>query len=169
MENEFDKIEQLLYSEAKKIKPTAESLRSVLNKINTPVTKKSDTRLTNMGANKGQALTNNLFEHIKNIMNSFWKVAVPVGLAVVVIAAIGYWRFSVAPLNQPTVQKQAATQNVIAPTEFASAEVAQSVDEIINETIDTEAIADAEAEDASMGDYDAEALMAFDSVTTLYE
>ncbi len=169
MENEFDKIEQLLFSEGKKIKPSAEGLRSALGRMTVPVTNISDNRFNNMEAKKGRALTNNLFEHINNIMNSFWKVAVPVGLVVVIVAAIGYWRFSIVPSNQLANQQKAVQQIINVPVEFASAEVSASVDEIINNIIDDEAIITADTEDVFLGDYDAEALMAFDSVTTLYE
>lgn len=171
MDNEFSKIEELLFSEAKKIQPPAEGLRSALKRISEPVTNISDNRLNTMEANKGRAFTNNLFESIKNTMNSFWKVAVPVGLLVVVVAVIGYWRLGLMPANQAETNLSVSDRqgSVGVATEFASAEVSQSVDEIIDRTIDDEAILTADEEDASLGYFDDQALVAFDSVTTLYE
>jgi len=166
MENDFKKIEELLYSEAKKIRPPEQSLRSILSRLPEPVTNNLRARYNITTAKKGRAV-NYLIDHLNNIMNSFWKVAVPVGIAVVVIAAIGYWRFA-GPGIQPGAGKQAVSQKADM-TEFASAEVASSVDAIVDETIDDEAILTADTEDAALEDYDAQAIMAFDSVTSLYE
>ena len=167
MNNEFDKIEELLYSEAKKIQPPDDGLRSALNRIELPVTKFSDKRLPIQKANKGRALPNNLFEHINIIMKSFWKVAIPVGLVVVGVAAIGYWRFSAGTINTPSDHEIA--QTTITHTEFASAGVTESVDEVINSTIDDGALAFIDTDDAILADYDKQALVDFDNLTSLYE
>ncbi|MFA5762366.1 MAG: hypothetical protein WC931_02100 [Bacilli bacterium] len=167
MNNEFDKIEELLYSEAKKIQPSADGLRSVLNRIVSPVTKFSGNRLFNKEASKGRALRTNSFEYINIIMKSFWKVVIPVGLVVVALAAIGYWRFSAGIINAPDNQDMA--QTIITHTEFASAGVTESVDEIVNSTIDDEALAFIDTDDAILADYDEQALMDFDNLTSLYE
>jgi hypothetical protein len=167
MNNEFDKIEDLLYSEAKKIQPTADGLRSALNRIELPVTKFSDKRLPIQEANKGRALHNNLFEHINIIMKSFWKVAIPVGLVVVGVAAIGYWRFSASTINTPSDQK--VSQNIVTHTEFASAGVTESVDEVVNSTINDDTLAFIDTDDANLADYDELSLAEFDNIISLYE
>jgi hypothetical protein len=166
MENDFKKIEELLLSEANKIHPPEQGLRSVLSRMPETVTNNLRVRNNITTAKKGRA-ADYLIDHLNNIMNSFWKVAVPVGIAVVVIAAVGYWRFA-GPGVQPGAEKQAVSQEADV-TEFASAEVASSVDAIVDETIDDEAILTADTEDAALEDYDSQAIMAFDSVTSLYE
>lgn len=164
MENEFEKIEELLFSEAKRANPSPDELKAVLLRLPEDVTTKIQARYKYLKANKGRASNENLIQHINNIMNSFWKVAVPIGLVVVVVAAIGYWRINTAPSN-----RMAAEQKTAAPAEFASQDVNSAIDEIMESAAQDVAVINTEGDDAAYGDSDSDAVVAFDSVTSIYE
>jgi len=163
MENEFAKIEKVLYAEAEKISPDSSGFQKVLDHLPESVTNKLAVRYKLSESQKGRGEENIFIRYLNNFMSSFWKIALPVGLVVIMVATFGYFRLT-SQTDEVSFQP-----NFGAQVQFASAEVSETVDDIINETMDDEALLDADSEDVLLASYDDEALLAFNNLTTIYE
>lgn len=165
---EFEKLEALLYKEADKIKPPESNLKAVLSRLQEPVTENNLFRYSYTRTKKGRAL-DNLKNELDKIMNNFWKIALPVGAIVLVIAAVGYFKLTGIPLGERGIYQFGAGKSASQPTEFASAEINQAINNLSDSVADDDLYAEMEAEDAAYINYDDKALSNYDNISLVYE
>ena len=168
MENEFEQLEKMLYSEAEKIRPPADGLRAVIKRLPEIVTNNSHARYSSTRANKGRAFASDIIEIINHTMHNFWKIVLPVGLVVVALIAFKYSDFGAKPQSdialQPAVE-QAQTE----PIEFVSAELNAEINALINDEVGDGAIVDSESADEAYTESDSRELASFDNIAYYYE
>ncbi len=169
MENkEFEQLEKLLYQEAEKINPPESDLKAVLLRLPQSVTEKKQTRYIYAKAEKGRAF-HKIINTIENIMNNFWKIALPVGAVALVVLMVGYFRYAGLPSSDKNLGLSDNKATSLETAEFASAEINNAVDEISQSILEDDLLAELEAEDAIYLDYEDQALASFDNIALVYE